>query len=392
MRLSSSSLLLTSGALLLQDTLAFQIHHAASFQRQSQWSTKRKSLLQVHSESNSKNIHEFDYLLGEGSSSSSMAAAATSGRRHMVVPGNGDYRFTISTSSFAAPTTLTTAPEETSNVYSEQSSSSSSAVATEAEYDPFADTLDAQIGKIQQFQEQQVKGLNMEERLKQMDLQDIVVTFILPAIAVFAGVRWTFNRIATKVEQNADATLESFANEMIYHDGDYDEMKLCVSEFSRKLVWMGPSKTDAMLKRYLETYAKKKTVSPRAIRYVTLSSREQPSRDDTRPCMLTLFVTPWCSSVFCCSCVRVFVFSSSSLSYVFTLFKLSEERAAQVLVSLCKQMGTDKISSAGKLLFFGSRILKSPEGKAALIPIKDLIKSTYRDATVAEELIDTSQQ
>ncbi len=86
------------------------------------------------------------------------------------------------------------------------------------------------------------------------------------------------------------------------------------------------------------------------------------------------------------------MFSSSSLSYVFTLFKLSEERAAQVLVSLCKQMGTDKISSAGKLLFFGSRILKSPEGKAALIPIKDLIKSTYRDATVAEELIDTSQQ
>jgi hypothetical protein len=84
--------------------------------------------------------------------------------------------------------------------------------------------------------------------------------------------------------------------------------------------------------------------------------------------------------------------SNSSLSYAFSLFKLTEERAAQVLVSLCKQMGTDKISSAGKLLFFGSRILKSPEGKAALTPIKDLIKSTYRDATVAESLIETSQQ
>lgn len=83
--------------------------------------------------------------------------------------------------------------------------------------------------------------------------------------------------------------------------------------------------------------------------------------------------------------------SRSSLSYVFTLFDLSEEQAAGVLVALCRQMGTDKISSTGKLLFFGSRILKSPEGKASLAPIKDLIKSTYRDEEVAETLVETSQ-
>jgi hypothetical protein len=189
----------------------------------------------------------------------------------MVIPGSGnsDYRFTISTSSFAAPSSLTAPSEEE---YSEQGASSS--VAGEgAEYDPFADSLESQIGKIHQFQEQKQKGLDLESRLKQMDLQDIVVTFILPAVAVFAALRWTFNRVANKVEANADATLESFANEMIYHDGDYDEMKLCVSDFSRRLVWMGPAKTDAMLKRYLQTYAKKKTVSPRAIRYETECAR-----------------------------------------------------------------------------------------------------------------------
>jgi hypothetical protein len=82
----------------------------------------------------------------------------------------------------------------------------------------------------------------------------------------------------------------------------------------------------------------------------------------------------------------------SSLSFVFTLFKLSEEKAADTLVALCRQMGTDKISSAGKLLFFGSRILKSPEGKAALVPIKNMIKSTYRDEEVADTLVETSQQ
>lgn len=82
----------------------------------------------------------------------------------------------------------------------------------------------------------------------------------------------------------------------------------------------------------------------------------------------------------------------SSLSYVFTLFNLSEEKAAEVLVSLCKQLGPNKISSSGKLLFFGSRILKSPEGKAALTPIKDMIKGTYRDGEVADTLVETSQQ
>jgi rubredoxin len=74
------------------------------------------------------------------------------------------------------------------------------------------------------------------------------------------------------------------------------------------------------------------------------------------------------------------------------MFKLSEQQAAWILVSLCKDMGDEKISSAGKILFFGSRILKSPEGKAALVPIRDMIKATYREASVAETMVETSQQ
>jgi len=70
---------------------------------------------------------------------------------------------------------------------------------------------------------------------------------------------------------------------------------------------------------------------------------------------------------------------------------LSEEQAADVLVSLCKDMGPEKVSSSGKLLFFGSRILKSPEGKTSLEPIKVMIKSTYRDEEVADTLVETSQ-
>ena len=103
----------------------------------------------------------------------------------------------------------------------------------------------------------------------------------------------------------------------------------------------------------------------------------------THPLIRSPYFSFYCLLDSCCC---------STLSYVFTLFKFSEEKAAQILVSLCREMGTDKISSAGKILFFGNRILKSPEGQAALLPIKDLIKSTYRDEAVAETLVETSQQ
>lgn len=294
-----------------------------------------------------KDLSEFDFLLREqtateqsqqnqqttGSSSSSSYS-----RRGIALGGNNvDGKSVILASSFAgAPNQVQEQEEATSNQVDPD--------------DPYANSLQddsLQLNKIQSFQEQQISKPSIENRLKQMDLQDIIATIILPSIVAFAGLRWGFNKVSGKVKDTTVKTLEGFAKEMIYHDGDFDEMKLCVADYSKRLVWMGPAKRDAMLKKYLEVYAKKKTVSPKSI---------------------------------------------SSLSYAFSLFKLSEEQAAAVLVSLCRQMGTDKISSAGKLLFLGSRILKSPQGKAALAPIKELIKSTYREEAVAETMMETSQQ
>jgi hypothetical protein len=62
------------------------------------------------------------------------------------------------------------------------------------------------------------------------------------------------------------------------------------------------------------------------------------------------------------------------------------------LVQCCQHMGTNKISSIGKLYFFGTHILKSSAGQIALRPIQALIMSTYRDERVAESLVETSQQ
>lgn len=198
--------------------------------------------------------------------------------------------------------------------------------------------------KIQQYKEQPKKTI--EQRLKQMDLQDIISTLFIPSIVLFAASRWAYNRVSTKVNDSIDNTLNAFAKEMLYYDGDFAEMKLCIDAYSKKLLPLGPARNTRMLKRYLTQYAKSKTVSPKAI---------------------------------------------SSISYVFNCFKLNEVKAAQVLVSLCKQLGPEKVASAGKLLFLGSRVLKSPEGLAELQPIKELIMSSYRDQQVAETLVDTSQ-
>ena len=53
----------------------------------------------------------------------------------------------------------------------------------------------------------------------------------------------------------------------------------------------------------------------------------------------------------------------------------------------------EKVASAGKLLFFGEHILKTPEGQAKLASIKELLASVYRDDGVisGEEIVEKSQ-
>lgn len=312
------------------------------------------SLGQLKSLSAVKNFREFDSILFEGEArpdsinynndvsqreqdNQQWQHQGFVSNRRIALTGSRDTRLTV-----LASTTFPGAP-----VLAEELSVGDDALSKVAsEEDPYANALDSRLGKIEQYQEQRQTS-TLESRLKSMDLQDIILTLILPGILVFAGSRWAFNKVGGRMSQTSEEILDNFATEMLYHDGDFKEMELCVKDYKTKLVWMGPTKSDAMLKRYLESYAKKKTVSPQAI---------------------------------------------ASLSYVFMIFKLSEEKAASILVALCNRMGTDKISSAGKLLFLGSRILKSPQGITALQPIKSLIMSTYRDERVAETLVDTSQQ
>jgi len=71
---------------------------------------------------------------------------------------------------------------------------------------------------------------------------------------------------------------------------------------------------------------------------------------------------------------------------------LSEEKAAQILVELCTKWGNEGMAPTGRLYFMATKILKSAEGKAALTPIRDLIKYFYREVECdVEEFVERSQ-
>ncbi|GKY99021.1 hypothetical protein MPSEU_000857800 [Mayamaea pseudoterrestris] len=279
----------------------------------------------------SRQHDEFDYLLRESAS----ATRPSYNNRRQVGISMGDSDKTLLVSSFAASPS-STSEEEMIDLDDDQLLDEN-----QQEEEMFTGS-----SKVMQYQEKRAFS-GIDAKLKSMGFQDVVITLVVPSILLFAGGRWTYNRLSAKVQTKIDVSLDSFAEEMLYHDGDFQEMKMCVKDYGKKLVYLGPLKRDKMVKRYLDAYAKRKTISPQAI---------------------------------------------SSLSYAFTLFNLDEESAANLMVALCKEMGENRAASAGKLLFLGNRILKSPQGKKALLPIREMIKSTYRQSSSADTLMDVSQQ
>lgn len=165
--------------------------------------------LQSSSVNNNDYLSEFNYVLQEipTTSENRVSTTTTTSRRRITL---GEDRSVLFTSSVAGPsfpgaTSYTTAEESEANTVE----------------DPFAEEL--QLGKIQQFQQQQPVGLSasLSNKLKQMDLQDIIVTFAIPSIALFAAGRWGYNRAASRVQATIDTILNGFAKEMIYHDGNF---------------------------------------------------------------------------------------------------------------------------------------------------------------------------
>lgn len=174
-------------------------------------------------------LHEFDFILGEGnsqSSSDSYQQTVVRSRRKIKLPDGGrpgEQATILASSTFAAP-----GIEED--------------VAEEQEADPYADLLE-ESPILHKYQKEDVGFVEgAKNNLKAMDLQDIISTLIIPSIFVGAALKWGFGRVSERVAAKAESTLDSFASDMVYHDGDFEEMKLCSKDFGKKTSLVGTSK------------------------------------------------------------------------------------------------------------------------------------------------------
>lgn len=205
-------------------------------------------------------LHEFDHMLEEAAllSGQHQHQSSSPGIQIRLPLRSGERAVVLASSSAIASPSAAEA----------ESMSSLSSEADDA-FDPYGDLTLQEQESLKRYEVQGQESsfsTNVENRLKQMDFQDVISTLILPAIFGGFAVKWGIQRVTARVSAKTDATLDSYANEMIYHDGDFEEMNLCFQDYSKKLTYLGPKKTSAMLKRYLELYSKKKTVSPQSIR------------------------------------------------------------------------------------------------------------------------------
>jgi hypothetical protein len=207
----------------------------------------------VSLKSSRPDLHEFDHIFDDGSLAE-LEAAATASKVQIRLPVRPGERPVVlaSSASLTAPEAL----EETSAAASEDGEA----------FDPYGELTIQEQDTLKRYEQQGQVSQGFENRLKQMDFQDVISTLILPAIFGGFAVKWGIQRVSAKVAGKTDGILDDFSSEMIYHDGDFEEMKLCFQDYSKKLAFLGPKKTPGMLKRYLQLYAKKKTVSPQSIR------------------------------------------------------------------------------------------------------------------------------
>ena len=198
-------------------------------------------------------VGEFDHFLGEGKLS--LAGHDRNGSRKSVVRVP-DGSSTISlTSSIAADASAVATDELFESIEGEQT---------------FDDTLsDPRVEELVKQKEQRlVEGFKFEPMkfIEGKDVTDLFFTVLLPVGFGLYGARWAYGKGTGYLAETGEGKIFDYANEMVYHDGDFEEMQMCHSEYSKKLAWLGPNKKDRMIKTYLEAFAKKISVSPKSIR------------------------------------------------------------------------------------------------------------------------------
>jgi hypothetical protein len=326
MRYSSSSmiaalLLLAGAASLVESFSIIQSSIASVPVRLTVSSTKR--MMATTPMKSSDGDYDFDSILGEGSSYQNAAsvlrnaAASSSSSSPVIRVPDGSPAATVTLASSIA--------SSSTDIYGDdfglEDLEGAGIVSGEEEAVTTDPLLNNEILKRQhakKLKREQTKASGGMMRyvknplllVKGKDFADVTITILIP-----------FGKLGEK----ADALYEKAAKDITYHVGDYESMEATYKDYKKKLWFNGaPSYINAQLiKRIAVAYCNQVVISPKSV---------------------------------------------SSLAYLMTMMKITDDEAADIFVTACRE-NPRSMSIAAKVLFYSEHVFKDKSAKKKTAPL-----------------------
>jgi len=193
--------------------------------------------------------------------------------------------------------------------------------------------------------------------VKGKDFSDVTITILIPAFVSYLALRKVSGIVFGKLGVKAEELYVQAAGEIAYHVGDYEEMEATYKDYKKKLWFNGaPSYINSeLVKRLAVSFATQVSITPKSV---------------------------------------------SSLAYLLTMMKISDDEAAESFVEACRE-NPKSMSIASKVLFYSEHVFKDKSAKKKMSPLikqlanmfggveavmqqqTDMAESAYRDS-VAE--------
>ena len=193
--------------------------------------------------------------------------------------------------------------------------------------------------------------------VKGKDFSDVTLTILIPTFVAYLGVKKVAQIGFGKLGEKADDLYQQAATDIAYHVGDYEAMENTYKDYKKKLWFNGaPSYINSeLVKRLAAVYCTNVSVTPKSV---------------------------------------------SSLAYLLSLMKITDDEAAESFVEACRE-NPNSMAIASKVLFYSEQVFKDKSAKKKMTPLlkqltrmfgdveavmnqqRDMAESAYRDA-VAE--------
>lgn len=161
--------------------------------------------------------------------------------------------------------------------------------------------------------------------VKGKDFADVTITILIPAFVSYLALKKVSEIAFGKLGEKADSLYEKAAKDITYHVGDYESMEATYKDYKKKLWFNGaPSYINAQLiKRIAVAYCNQVVISPKSV---------------------------------------------SSLAYLMTMMKITDDEAADIFVTACRE-NPRSMSIAAKVLFYSEHVFKDKSAKKKTAPL-----------------------